>query len=383
MFKAISKTRNGLYRPLTTTRQVSTSDAPLGSAKEALRELKKQPNMVQPLRELRHSPCFKQLLDWKRQQYQAIRYPGNLCNDPHARNAAGAHALDYAVEAVANLSYGYALTLRPRQADDKHDAQTRERAFLNHIRPERASRLRKDFLASWHANSTERQAALLSAMGPSVATKLGLPVTDRQLDMMQAWGPIPASHRLTEAEVLAVVDYVNSETGTFNAVNGAAILAAYYGESTLQECIATFTETLDRAIEKLCQHPFFGRHQIVTYKGINLSNESGTFRYAMLEAALGNGKVIAFPNVLSATAVASESYAVTRYDLGYTVELQIKMPIAAYMDPFHDITSIGQQEIVAPRGQKCIVARKEAIQVFSLRVGREETIDRYVLEPKS
>lgn len=383
MFRTIVKSRNG-HQPLTSgKRQISTSsNTPLAQMNDALRQLPKKPDMVQELRKLRTSSIYGELMNWTKKQYEIMPKSGNVDADPQVRHVANGHALYYAVDSVVHLSNNFDLTTSVQASAADKDPAALERDFLRQIRAHHADRLRTEFRNSWRANSVLRQAALLSALEPGLAHKLGLTPGEHHAVLAKQWGIIPPALRLTEGELLALVDYVNSSTGTFNAVNGAALTAAYYGEPVLQHMTATFTASLDSAIHKLCRHPYFGRQQVVTYKGICLSNESGIFRRAMLEAAVGTGRRIPFPNVISATANPAKSYAATKPELGYSAELQITMPTAFDADAFHDTNTMGEEEVIGPRGQTFVITKKIGADVYTHRAGRFEQIDRYELEHK-
>jgi hypothetical protein len=119
----------------------------------------------------------------------------------------------------------------------------------------------------------------------------------------------------------------------------------------------------------------------VTYKGINLKNPSGRFRLEALEAAIGTGKLVAFPSVLSTTADPEQSYAVQKYFQGYTMECRVRMEKAFDADPFHDEMTMGEKEVIGPAGQRFVVVEKQTVESFQLATGRNEAIDRYILEP--
>lgn len=384
MFRTISKALTGRASQARTLRPFSTSDTtPIDELKQSLKQLPKQPDMVQSLRELRTSRLFTEVEDWSKKQYEKIPKSGDIRENPLARNAAGGHALCYALNAVVHLSHKYDLKLVTRKPTGDLDEAAVEREFFNQIRPSHADMLKREFLRSWKANTEVRQAALLSVLLPGVAMKLGLTTTAAHIAHANAWNITPPSQLLTEAELLALVDYVNSTTGTFNAVNGAALAEAYYSEPVLQQMMGTYSAALDHAIGKLCRHPYFGLHDIKTYKGIFLYNESGVFRRAMLDAAVGTNKVIAFPNVLSATANPSKSYAVTKARLGYALELEITMRTAFDADPFHDTETMGEGEVIGPRGQKFIVTQKVEEMEYVESAGQSELIERYVLKPNT
>ncbi len=381
MFKTISRTQTGRRRLTRTATRSNTPDRPIEQLKRTLKALPKEANMVQALRNIRTSKLYSEVFDWSKQQYEDIPKTGDIREDPHARNAAGGHALCYALNSVVHLSHKYDLKLVTRTTASG-DAQAIEKEFFNQIHPAHAIDLTNEFLNTWKANPEIRQAALLSVLLPGVAMKLGLTTTRAHIEHAKAWNVIPSSLLLTEGELLALVDYVNSATGTFNAVNGAALADAYYGEPVLQQMIGAYSAVLDSAIHKLCQHPYFGLHDVKTYKGVCLYDESGLFRRAMLEAAVKTDKVISFPNVLSATANPTKSYAVTKARLGYSLELEIKMRTAFDADPFHDTKTMGEAEVIGPRGQKFIVTDKVEVEEYLESSGRFELIDRYLLTPK-
>ena len=381
MLRTISKALTGRASLTRSMSHLSQLDLPIDQLKRSLRGLPKQANMVQALRDISTSKLYSEVSNWSKKQYGDIPRSGDIREDPRARNAAGGHALCYALNAVVHLSHEYDLKLVPRNARANDDAEATEREFLSQIHPSHADKLLDEFLRSWKANPENRQAALLSVLLPGLAMKLGLNATHAHSEHAKAWGIIPPSMLLTEGQLLALVDYVNSETGTFNAVNGAALADAYYGEPVLQQMMGTFTATLDLAIHKLCRHPYFGLHDVKTYKGICLYDESGLFRRAMLDAAVKTDKVIAFPNVLSATANPSKSYAVTKAQLGYSLELEITMRTGFDADPFHDTKTMGEGEVIGPRGQKFIVTDKVEVEEYIESAGRSEFIDRYLLKP--
>ena len=112
-----------------------------------------------------------------------------------------------------------------------------------------------------------------------------------------------------------------------------------------------------------------------------LASQSAS-RRAMLDAAVKTNKVIAFPNVLSATANPTKSYAVTKARLGYSLELEITMRKAFDADPFHDTKTMGEAEVIGPRGQKFIVTDKVEVEAYMESSGCFELIDRYLLAPQ-
>lgn len=366
-----------------TARRASTQAIPLDKLRLGLQAAATSPNPVPTLHQLRHSPLFEEVWQAGKHPVDGSRLAPEAARS-QARLAAEAFTTCHALDAVIRLSTSYRFTLEPRPratAAGGEAAQANERAFLEQITPDHAKKLMADFHRSWAKNSELRQAAILSALGPETASRLELPCPSAHRDVAKAWGVIPPDRQLGTSELLALVDYVNSDTGSFNAVNGAAMAGAYYGDKTLSGMMQVFSAALNGAIAKLCAHPYFGKTDIVTYKGINLNNPSGRFRLEALEGAVGSGKIIAFPNVLSTTADPEQSYAVQKYAEGYTIECRIRMHQAFDADPFHDVLTMGEQEVIGPAGQRFTVTGKQAVEVFQWSSGRNEEIDRYLLEP--
>ncbi len=381
MFRQISRSLTGRTTLPKTGRALSTTTHPVEQLKQTLKDLQRNDNPIPTLRQISTSELMTEVRDWYKTEYNAAQRHGDVRADPHARNAAAGHALCYAMDAVVHLSNKYDLTLKVRKPLDKDAASATDREFLEQIHSRHANALKADFLGSWKVNNEIRQAAILSVLLPSVAMKMGLTSSAAHAEAARTWGTIPARLLLSEAELLAMVDYLNSTTGTFNAVNGAALANAYYGEPVLQQIMTPFSRALDSAIGKLCAHPYFGKQDIKTYKGIRLADESGPFRRAMLDAALGSKKKIVFPNVLSATSLPAKSYAITKSELGYSFELEITMQSGFDADPFHDTQTMGEGEILGPAGQRFLVADKLEEEAYVPHAGRATFIDRYVLKP--
>lgn len=365
-----------------TARNVSTQTIPIQDLKRQIQAAATSPDPLPRLRQLRHSPLYESV--WQ----AGSAAVGTVQRDPvtaqaHARLAAEAFTTCHALDAITRLSdaYHFRLTARTQGSANGSAAPAADQAFFEQITPTHMTKLIDEFQRTWARNDERRQAALLSALGAECAAQLELPLSATHHDCARLWGVLPAERRLTKAELLALVDYVNSGTGTFNAVNGAAMAGAYYGDKILSGLMSAYATALNGAVAKLCEHPYFGRTDIVTYKGINLRNPSGRFRLDALEQAVGTGKIIAFPNVLSATADPEQSYAAKKYFNGYTIECQIRMPKAFDADPFHDNMTVGEQEVIGPAGQRFVVTAKQTVEIFQWESGRNEDVDRYLLEP--
>lgn len=358
-----------------TTRHASTQASPVAQLKQEIRAAGTGRDTLPKLHQLRRSPLYETV-------WQAGSTPGNMAaNDTqaarnHERLKAEAFTTCHALDAILKLSDAYQFRLTTRSQET-----ISERDFFEQITPAHAKRLIGDFQQTWAKNDETRQAAIVSALSAESVARLDLSPSAAHRDLGTSWGAIPARQQLATSELLALVDYVNSRTGIFNAVNGAAMAAAYYGDRTLSGLMTVYSSALNGAVAKLCAHPYFGRTDIVTYKGVNLRNPSGRFRLDALEQAIGTGKLIAFPNVLSTTADPEQSYAAQKYFDGYTIECRIRMPKAFYADPFHDVMTMGEQEVIGPAGQRFVVTEKQTVAMFQWASGRDEEVDRYHLEP--
>lgn len=385
MFRTTSFKSHGFSRTTSqTSRPLSTSKScPKEKVKNYLKCISGKPDVLQSLKQLRHD-MHDELVDWSGKQAQkGLNSCGESHTSPELREAAAAHSLAYALRAVCDMTKNYELKLAARMPGKQSDARQVDSEFLAHIRPEHMKRLRSDFSRTWSNNSLERRAAIFSAVAPGVMERLDVAAKAEERELAMSWGSIPEHMQLLASELLALVDYVNSSTGTFNAVNSAAVAHAFYGEPLFMQLVAGFNAALDSAIEKLCKHPYFGLKNIVTYKGIRLENAAGPFRMAMLKDAIGTGRIIAFPNVLSTTRNEYASYASTKFSGGYSTELQITMRRGVDADPFHDDTTMGEMEVLGPRGQKFIVTEKTETFINDLETGSSGIrVDRYILFPK-
>ena len=340
------------------------------------------------LSNIRNSTVYREVYEWSKQQADAVCREGIMdTTDIRARNAATAHTICYTLDALVGFSNHYQCDMPTMVASAAGCRKNIEEAFLRQIKPTHLNNLLSKFNESFRANSDERRAAILSALHPTLVDKLNaagvISVTDIDKLVQASLSSQDMSRTLNEAELLTVVDYLNSSTGTFNAINGAALASAYYGEHLLGLPVSLFSAALASAIDKLCDHPFFARHDIVCHKGIRLTGIDSPFRLASLKSACANGGLIAFPNVLSATCDPAQSYAKKKFELGYNLECMITMRRAFYADPFHDFHTMGEQEILGPANQRFRVTGKSTFKVFDWGAATPEEVDvdRYELKP--
>ncbi len=357
----------------------------LDQLQRVLKDTGQLANPMPRIREIRFSPLFNEVKEMITEARHSIGDMQYAHLDPNARTAAAGDALCHAIAAISDITTKYDLTIntnghRSRHADSAREADTL--AFMTQIKPNHVDDLKASFSDTWLANPVEGQAAILSVLAPEVAADLGLTARPEHLEWANQWGVIRPEQQLNQAELLALVDYVHSHTGTFNAVNGAAIAGAYYGEKTLPSITRVFSDAVNSAVLKLIDHPYFGKTNIKTYKGINLSGDSGPFRQAMLEAAIRDGKPIFFPQIISATSDETQSYAATKFHLGYQHECEIWLLKAANVNGFHTVHTMGQMEHIGLPGAIFIIVWRKAIEVMDAeRPGSGAMYTRYGCRP--
>jgi len=337
------------------------------------------------LHALRKSDFYRECYEWGKRQAVAASNTVGGSQLASARNAAAVHTICYALDAYTGFIEKYdaspiKLTQRP-----KPSAEEFEQAFLSQIKSNHKRNLLEQFQATFQVNDDERQRALVSALNPVALAKLsasGVVRISGNSKADQASGEFdPQSMGINEAELLALLDYLSSSTGTFNVVNGAAMAKAYYGEPALQSCVDVFSTVLASGINKLCEHPWFGRKDIVVYKGIRLTTLDEPFRLAMLKEAHKHHGLVSFPSVLSASCDPNNSYARTKFSESYNLECVMTVRRSFYADPFHDKQTMGEHEILGPAQQRFRVVDKDAIMMGNPESGGEVEIERYTLNP--
>lgn len=354
----------------------------LSNLRSELRGLPQGRPMLERLEKLQSSSLYSELREWARTQAAMVGTPDTVIHGQ--KNAAEIHALTYALQAIVEFGKRYELISHTGAPLPAAGSDALEAEFLRQIKPGHRDNLLNDFGLSFRAESAERKVSVMSVLSPRLLDRLRADgvlagadggITNARKDKTSAQG-------LGEAELLALLDYVNSRSGTFNAVNGTAIARDYYGEPVLASAVAVFRAALHGAVDKLCGHEAFVLHNARACKGIRLDDLASPFRLHMLEEALAHRKLIAFPSVLSASSDPEKSYFRTKYDLGYTMELQMTMPIACTVDAFHDLSTKGEQEILAPAGQRYRVTGKSEQVVVVPEQAAEFTGCRYELVPE-
>ena len=386
--RRVGGTRNHRTNPhYHATPTVTSEDSRLTTLKMRIRAVS-QTGAKSELHALRSSELYRECYEWGRRQ--AINASNTVGGSKltSARNAAAVHTICYALDAYAGFIERYDTSPITITERSKTNPAELEQAFLSQIHSNHRRNLIEQFHASFQANDDERQGALLSALNPELRAKLSASgvihrsASSRIPESGRVAGGFDANkYGINEAELLALLDYLSSGTGTFNVVNGAAMAKAYYGEPVLQSCVNVFSTALASGINKLCEHPWFGRRDIVVYKGIRLTTLDEPFRMAMLKEAHERNGLVSFPSVLSASCDPNNSYARTKLSEGYTIECMITMRRGFYADPFHDTQTMGEHEILGPANQRFRIVGKDAIFVGNPESGSDVEIERYKLSP--
>lgn len=366
------------------TPTVTSEDSRLTTLKMRIRAVS-QTGTKSDFLALRSSELYHECYEWGRRQAINASTTAGGSNLTSARNAAAVHTICYALDAYAGFVERYDASPITITERCKTNPAELEQAFLSQIHTDHRRNLIEQFHASFQSNDDERQGALLSALNPELRAKLsasGVIHSSVRAEPGRAIGGFDAKKQgINEAELLALLDYLSSGTGTFNVVNGAAMAKAYYGEPVLQSCVNVFSTALASGINKLCEHPWFGRRDIVVYKGIRLTTLDEPFRMAMLKEAHERNGLVSFPSVLSASCDPNNSYARTKLSEGYSIECVITMRRGFYADPFHDTQTMGEHEILGPAQQRFRIVGKDAIIIGNPESGSDVEIERYKLSP--
>ena len=219
------------------------------------------------------------------------------------------------------------------------------------INPFHKNHLIKSFQGTLNEIKNEEGTMLAEVIHPKVFEWLNLEVSPEQLQasLQSAKKNLP---QLTADHVLALVDYCNSQTGSFNSANDGMRVWQISGSDTLAKISDCLTRPLNEALEILSLHENF-RYEGPAYKGIVLINGAGPYRLARMQP----GMTYISPHWLSATSRPESNYAsdaccysshalsMNRRDTQITV-LNTK---AVKVHLFNDISSIHQGEIMIPR----------------------------------
>ena len=219
------------------------------------------------------------------------------------------------------------------------------------IHPSHKNYLIKSFQNTLNAISDEERAILAEVIQPKVFEWLNLKISPEELKIS-----LQSSQKnltqLTADHVLALVDYCNSQSGSFNSANDGMRVWQICGCNTFAKASDCLTRPLNEALEILSLNENF-RYVGPAFKGIVLANGAGPYRLARMQP----GMTYISPHWLSATSRPESNYAsdaccysthaisTTKRDTQVTV-LHTK---AVKVHLFNDVSSIQQGEIMIPK----------------------------------
>ena len=216
------------------------------------------------------------------------------------------------------------------------------------INPFHKSYLIKSFQKTIVAISSKERNALSEIIHPKVFDWLDLKMNPDEIKLSSnaAQKNLP---QLRLHHVLALVDYCNSQTGSFNCVNDALRVWQMSGSDTFARISSCLISALDEALETLSLHEKF-RYEGPAYKGLVLANGAGPYRLAHMQV----GMTYVSPHWLSATTRPESSYAsddscYSSHAISTNVrdtQLTIVHTKAVKVHLFNDISSIDQGEIM-------------------------------------
>ncbi|MGB4347066.1 MAG: hypothetical protein WBJ21_11800 [Burkholderiaceae bacterium] len=349
------------------SRHIHLASNPLEQIRQQLKELKVGPPLQYQLVEL-HEQYHEELDQWSSEQAKlAACQPRSIYNE-HARLAAEAYCLNTAIHEVS----GFLL---------KYDVRTAGASLIDSISDYHRLILEADFQQAYRQLDEHGKMQLMMAVEPGVLKKMGIenpPVLDKALNKFSE--KIPSSLLLTEAEFIATIDYLNSSTKLFAALNSAARIKDFYAQALFAETVACVSTELNAGLIKLSLHPCFARTDITVHKGVCMSNQAGIFRLAALDHALMHDTKIYSPHTVSATEEETQSYLTTKSPNIYNVGLKINIKRGAALDHLHDAITHGEHEVALPAGASFRVTGKSEQLVFNKLAGCAVPTSIYSLE---
>jgi len=203
------------------------------------------------------------------------------------------------------------------------------------------SRLLNCFYESFPKLSTSDQMALASAIHPDVISELNLPCSGEGKRLSIAT-QLAGTPQLNELHVIALLDYCNSSTGNFNAVNDSKRTWQLCGIDTLASITSCLSKPLDEGLQILSRYPAFV-YKGPAWKGIALLEPAGPYRLSRIQP----GMSYASPHWSSATHIKSKNYS-EKGDGYRSCKLSIAHAEGVHVHMFNDVTSINEGEVMLP-----------------------------------
>ena len=215
------------------------------------------------------------------------------------------------------------------------------------INPQHRQALIEDFRESWTSMTPEERKMLIEVIDDHVLDQFGITLNPEEKYLAQA----SASHiapRLNTAHCLALLDYANSHSGSFNATNNSARIWHYYGNDTLAKITATLYDPFCEALRILEHYPNFF-YEGPAYKGLSVANPAGGFRMSCMQA----GMELKCAHGISVTQDQKKNYA-SSSNLWSTRDMQLTFVHSRgiKIHLFNDATSRDQMEVIIPAGRQ-------------------------------
>lgn len=124
------------------------------------------------------------------------------------------------------------------------------------IHPSHRESLIYDFRESWFSMNSEDKRTLTEVIGERTFHQFGIALNASE-KQHAAQKRLNIAPQLSMAHCLALLDYANSSSGSFNATNNSARLWHYYGIDTLAKITAALYEPFCEALRILEHYPEF------------------------------------------------------------------------------------------------------------------------------
>lgn len=185
------------------------------------------------------------------------------------------------------------------------------------------------------------QRALATVIRPDVLSKLNLPCSSEEKRLSSAT-QLAGTPQLDENHVIALLDYCNSVTRNFNAVNDSKRTLQLCNVDTLASITSCLSKPLEEGLQILSMYqPFI--YKGPAWKGIALLEPAGQFRLSRIQP----GMSYTSPHWSSVTHIEKENYA-EKGDGYRTCKLSIADAEGVHVHMFNDISSIRQGEVMLP-----------------------------------
>ncbi|MEO0314349.1 MAG: hypothetical protein RI928_805 [Pseudomonadota bacterium] len=215
------------------------------------------------------------------------------------------------------------------------------------IHPRHKQTLINDFRESWASMAPEERMTLIEVISDNAFHQFGIVLTPEEKSQAKARAP-RITPQLTTAHCLALLDYANSNSGSFNAINNSARIWHYYGADTLAKITAALYEPFCEALRILEHYPEFF-YEGPAYKGLSVANPAGNFRMSCMQA----GMELKCVHGISVTQERKKNYA-SSSNIWSTRDMQLTFVHSRgiKIHLFNDATSRDEMEVIIPEGRQ-------------------------------